>query len=157
MRKNTSAETTTLALVRAAHRERTVTITYRKPGADQEEVRTVEVERVEVTEQGDYLVVGWDRTRQDRRSFRIDRVTHYTVHGFGWSAAHRAFLSAEQVADLLSDLDEPTSSLITASDYAAHGDWLANEADKAERRGDQTKADELWDLADVAWELAGLS
>ena len=151
---NTTAETLVLALVRAADRKHTVVMEYTKPGGETE-LRTVEAEDVRVTEAGDMVVVGWDRRRQDRRTFRTDRIGKYRVIRSKYTAAHRAFLAEEEMAALLSLL-EPTPAPTTSAQYAAHGDWLAGEADKAEARGLADEAERLWELADLAWELAAV-
>ncbi len=151
MRHNTpeTAARTTADLVRAAERGLVVTLTYRKPGAD-EELRTVEVTDVRVSEAGDLLVVGWCRTRGERRTFRVDRVTCYTVHGaLRRTPAHVALLVAEAAewAEL---------AAVPHTGYEAEAAWYADLADRAEARGQERLAAGYWEAAELAWELADL-
>lgn len=64
---------------KAAEREQPVTITYTK--ADGEEtVRTIEPTGLKLTKAGDTLIQAMDRLSGEKRSFRLDRVSAYTVH-----------------------------------------------------------------------------
>lgn len=66
-------------ITKAARREQPVTITYTK--ADGEEtVRTIEPTGLKLTKAGDTLIVAMDRLSGEKRSFRLDRVSAYTVH-----------------------------------------------------------------------------
>lgn len=66
-------------LHKAVRNARPVTITYTK--ADGEEtVRTIEPTALALTKSGAVLVKAADRLSGDRRSFRLDRVSAYTVH-----------------------------------------------------------------------------
>lgn len=68
-----------LRITKAARREQPVTITYTK--ADGEEtVRTIEPTGLKLTKAGDVLILAMDRLSCEKRSFRLDRVSAYTVH-----------------------------------------------------------------------------
>lgn len=43
-------------------------------------VRTVEPHDIRVTNDGETVMVAMCRLRRSRRTFRVDRITHYTVH-----------------------------------------------------------------------------
>lgn len=63
----------------AVRKARPVTVSYVK--ADGEEtVRTIEPTGLSLTKAGDVIVKAADRKSGERRSFRIDRISAYTVH-----------------------------------------------------------------------------
>jgi|SRR5689334_15859236 len=64
---------------KAADREQPVTITYTKADGT-ETVRTIEPLTLKVTKAGDTLIQAMDRLSGEKRSFRLDRVSAYTVH-----------------------------------------------------------------------------
>lgn len=64
---------------KAADREQPVTITYTKADGT-ETVRTIEPIALKVTKAGDTLIQAMDRLSGEKRSFRLDRVSAYTVH-----------------------------------------------------------------------------
>lgn len=66
-------------IARAARREQPVTITYTKADGT-ETVRTIEPTGLKLTQAGDTLVIAMDRLSGEKRSFRLDRVSAYTVH-----------------------------------------------------------------------------
>lgn len=68
-----------LRIEKAADREQPVTITYTRADGT-ETVRTIEPTGLKVTKAGDTLVLAMDRLSGEKRSFRLDRVSAYTVH-----------------------------------------------------------------------------
>lgn len=73
------ADVTATKLHRAVRREHPVTVTYTK--ADSEEtVRTLEPTSLATTKAGDVIVKAVDRKSGKARSFRLDRISAYTVH-----------------------------------------------------------------------------
>lgn len=66
-------------IARAARREQPVTVTYTKADGT-ETVRTIEPTGLKLTQAGDTLVIAMDRLSGEKRSFRLDRVSAYTVH-----------------------------------------------------------------------------
>lgn len=76
---NETQHQTTLRLMAAMDRRQPVTITYIKADGT-ETVRTIEIYNFEVSKAGDILLKVMDRESQDRRTFRLDRITAYTVH-----------------------------------------------------------------------------
>lgn len=63
----------------AVRRQRPVTISY-VTGEGEETVRTIEPRSVQTTKNGDLIVKALDRKSELHRTFRLDRVTAYTVH-----------------------------------------------------------------------------
>jgi predicted DNA-binding transcriptional regulator YafY len=90
--RHTNRETTTQTLTRlikALDAKHPVTITYlkeekdengRKTGRLVETVRTVELYDIVVSTAGDILLKAMDRETGESRSFRLDRLTAYTIH-----------------------------------------------------------------------------
>lgn len=86
----TQTTTRTLAdLLRAADRHQPVTITALKQERDAdnrptgrlvETVRTIEIYDIHTTRVGHILICSVDRATGERRTFRADRITAYTVH-----------------------------------------------------------------------------
>lgn len=64
---------------RAVRREQPVTVTYTKADGT-ETVRTIEPTSLRLTKSGDVLIKAMDRDSGEARSFRLDRVSAYTVH-----------------------------------------------------------------------------
>lgn len=77
MRKNT---TNTLAhLLGAMVSGRAVTIRYiRKDGEVSR--RRIEIHSFSVTQAGNITLWAWDQRDQEMTTFRVDRITHYTLH-----------------------------------------------------------------------------
>ncbi|MFJ2780259.1 WYL domain-containing protein [Kitasatospora sp. NPDC087315] len=75
----TNTAATTTRLIRAMDRQHPVTITYTKENGEQS-VRTIEIYDLVISRAGDVLVKAMDRSTGESRSFRIDRITGYTVH-----------------------------------------------------------------------------
>jgi predicted DNA-binding transcriptional regulator YafY len=87
--KNETESQTLTRLIRAMDHQFAVTVSYlkeekddtgRKTGALVETVRTLEIFDIKVTKAGDTLIVAMDRETRERRSFRADRITAYTLH-----------------------------------------------------------------------------
>lgn len=70
---------TAARLHRAVRSARPVTVTYTKADGT-ETVRTIEPTTLALTKAGDVIVKAADRASGERRSFRLDRVSAYTVH-----------------------------------------------------------------------------
>lgn len=76
---NETTEQTLARPVRALDHQHPVTIIYtRADGA--ETLRTIEIYDITITKAGDVLLKAMDRTSGESRSWRLDRVTAYTVH-----------------------------------------------------------------------------
>ncbi len=87
--KNETESQTLARLIRAMDHQFAVTVSYlkeekddagKKTGALVETVRTLEIFDIKVTKAGDTLIVAMDRESRERRSFRLDRITAYTLH-----------------------------------------------------------------------------
>jgi predicted DNA-binding transcriptional regulator YafY len=77
--KNETTEQTLARLIRAMDHQHPVTITYTKADGT-ETLRTIEVYDVTTSKAGDIVIKAMDRDSQDKRSFRLDRISHYTIH-----------------------------------------------------------------------------
>ncbi|MFD6619961.1 WYL domain-containing protein [Streptomyces albidoflavus] len=80
--KHTANETSTQTLTRlikALDKRHPVTITYTKADGT-ETIRTIEIADILVTAAGDIIVRAADRDTAETRTFRIDRISAYTVH-----------------------------------------------------------------------------
>lgn len=77
--RNETEMDTVLNVHVAITRRQPVTLTYWDDKGD-ETVRTIEPYELKVSAAGDVRVVAMCRLRRELRSFRLDRVTHYTVH-----------------------------------------------------------------------------
>lgn len=151
MIKNRDLAVTLLHMATAQDRSRPVTITYQKEGGSKVETRTVEITDVHTSEGGDYLITGWCRTRGAERTFRVDRVTHYTVHRGGrFCGAHVAFLAQEGEGGY-PPIPPYTPAGATEDTPAMVGDKYALYADYLESRGYQEQADWAWGIADRMW------
>ena len=90
--RHTNRETTTQTLTRlikALDAKHPVTITYVKAD-DTTTVRTIEVYDIVVSAAGDILLKAMDRETRESRSFRLDRLTAYTVHRSAYTVARPA-------------------------------------------------------------------
>lgn len=74
----TEARTTT-RLLKAWDARRPVTITYTKADGSTT-IRTIEIYDVKVTKAGDVILKAMDRDSGESRTFRLDRISHYTIH-----------------------------------------------------------------------------
>ncbi|WP_406324507.1 WYL domain-containing protein [Streptomyces niveus] len=80
--KATAKQTTTRTLAdlyAAADRQHPVTITYTKADGTQT-VRTIETYDVQTTKAGDIVLKAMDRETGESRTWRLDRISAYTVH-----------------------------------------------------------------------------
>lgn len=101
MRKVTA--NTTAHLLAAMDNQRAVTIRYVKSSGEVSR-RAIEILEIKVTSKGDLVVVAMDRRSGERRTFRLDRITHYTLHRAGKTGDYRFQVIAEPVV-LLDDED----------------------------------------------------
>lgn len=97
------ATTKTLAhLMGAMSAGRAVTIRYiRKDGEVSR--RRVEIHSFTVTSAGNITFYAWDHRDQEMTTFRVDRVTHYTLHRTPKLAAYTLPTYATEVAEVLDD------------------------------------------------------
>lgn len=70
---------TLMRLIKAMDRQHPVTIAYRKADGT-ETVRTIEIYEVLTTKAGDVIAKAMDRETGDRRTWRLDRISSYSVH-----------------------------------------------------------------------------
>lgn len=86
MRK--AGEKTLAHLLRAMEARQAVTIRYMKSSGEVSR-RTIEVFGFEVTSAGNITMVAMDRRTDEVRTFRLDRITDYTLHRVGRVADYR--------------------------------------------------------------------
>lgn len=69
-------------LLGAMYAQRAVTIRYAKPvkGGTEISVRRIEIHSIEVSSAGNILIECYDHRSADRHTFRLDRITDYTLH-----------------------------------------------------------------------------
>lgn len=77
--KNETELDTVMNIHKAIARRLPITVTYTDPKG-QETVRTIEPYEIKQAANGDLRVMAMCRLRLDIRAFRLDRITHYTVH-----------------------------------------------------------------------------
>ncbi|NUO42412.1 MAG: WYL domain-containing protein [Streptomyces sp.] len=90
--RHTNRETTTQTLTRlikALDAKHPVTITYVKADGA-ETIRTIEIYDIVVTAAGDIVLKAMDRETGESRTFRLDRLTAYTVHRSAYTVARPA-------------------------------------------------------------------
>lgn len=105
MRKAT-AQTLT-HLLGAMFAQRAVTIRYVKPNGEVSR-RRIEIHKIWVTQKGDIAIRAWDHRDEEMTTFRLDRITHYTLHRSARLASYRLPVVAD-VAELTdADTDELT-------------------------------------------------
>jgi predicted DNA-binding transcriptional regulator YafY len=73
------SDDTAARLHKAVRREQPVTVTYTKADGT-ETVRTIEPTSLATTKAGDVIVKAMDRASDAARTFRLDRISAYTVH-----------------------------------------------------------------------------
>lgn len=87
--KNETQHQTLTRLIKALDANHPVTISYLKEEKDEngkktgrlvETVRTIEVYDLVVTNSGEILIKAMDRETGESRSFRVDRITAYSIH-----------------------------------------------------------------------------
>ena len=86
--RETSTQTLT-RLIKALDAKHPVTITYTKADGS-ETIRTVELYDITVSSAGDILLKAMDRETGESRTFRLDRLTAYTVHRSAYTVARPA-------------------------------------------------------------------
>ena len=87
--KNETTTQTLTRLIKALDAKHPVTITYVKAD-DTTTVRTIEVYDIVVSAAGDILLKAMDRETGESRTFRLDRLTAYTVHRSAYTVARPA-------------------------------------------------------------------
>ena len=99
MRTNTDQAKTLAHLLAAMDAQRAVTLRYVDQSGKVSR-RAVELHAIEVTASGAVVVRGWCRRRAEVRTFRLDRVTAYTLHRVPHLATYRCPVTpvADQVA-----------------------------------------------------------
>lgn len=103
MRKVT-AQTLT-HLLGAMDAQRAVTIRYVKPTGEVSR-RRIEIHSIRVTLKGDVIVWAYDQRDGEMTTFRLDRITHYTLHRTAKLAAYRLPVVADTTEILDADTDE---------------------------------------------------
>ncbi|MER7707209.1 WYL domain-containing protein [Kitasatospora sp. NPDC097605] len=71
--------TTSTRLIKAMDRQHPVTISYVKEDGERT-VRTIEIFDFTISKDGHVLILAMQRSNGERRSFRLDRITAYTIH-----------------------------------------------------------------------------
>lgn len=104
MRKVTA--NTTAHLLQAMASGRAVTIRYVKENGEVSR-RAIEIHSLRVTLKGDLIVRAWDRRDREMTTFRVDRITHYTLH----RAPKLASYQLPVVADVETLVDEDTNEV----------------------------------------------
>jgi len=95
MRKATNTTDTLADVYAAMGKRRPVTITYVKADGS-ETVRTIETYDVMTTKTGNVIIKAMDRETGESRSWRLDRITFYTVHRMTYTV-ERETVPAETV------------------------------------------------------------
>lgn len=115
----TNTATTTTRLIKAMDRQHPVTLTYTEENGDIV-VRTVEIYDFAVSEAGNVLVKLVKRGSGEHRTYRLDRITAYTVH------RTRYLMPREDTVPTRATLNHPgdPNTLLTAD--AAPVDVLAD-------------------------------
>ncbi|MFE1396772.1 WYL domain-containing protein [Nocardiopsis dassonvillei] len=88
MRTNTDTSRTLLHLLRALDAGRAVSLRYVDSDGKVSR-RAVEIHAIEVSASGHFVIRAFDRRRGEARSFRLDRVTAYTLHRVAHLADYR--------------------------------------------------------------------
>lgn len=107
-------------LLEAMDAQRAVTIRYAKPVRGGVEItrRRIEIHSIEVDGKGDTLVHCHDHRSNTRHTFRLDRITHYTLH-------HRANPVAAYTAPVVpnrADLFDNENMLVVCSAWSLASD-----------------------------------
>ena len=104
MRKVTNTSKLLADLLGAMSAGRAVTIRYVKACGEVSR-RGIEILSVALTSKNETTVAVLDRRTGERRTFRLDRITHYTCHRVARHAAYRVAPVVPNVATLLDDED----------------------------------------------------
>lgn len=97
MRKVTNEIALLADLLNAQEAQKAVKIRYVKIKTGEVSRRSIEILNIWVDSKGDFLVVAWDRRDQELTTFRMDHITHYTLHRSPKLATYTA--QVEPVAD----------------------------------------------------------
>jgi len=94
-------ENTLSHLLGAMDDARFVTIRYVKPVKGGVEIsrRRIEIHAIEVSGEGNLLVKCYDHRSRDHHTFRLDRITHYTLHRSHGHTVPTSATPAEIVGD----------------------------------------------------------
>lgn len=93
-------------LIEAMDAQRAVGIRYVKENGELSR-RTIEIHTIEVSSKGDVTIECFDRRSNSRHTFRLDRITHYTLHRAPL-AAYRMPVVEDRTEVLDPDTDEVT-------------------------------------------------
>lgn len=119
MRKVTSQTQLRAHLNGAMNNQRAVTIRYEKPvkGGIEVSRRRIEIHGFKVSKAGDISIECYDHKSNATRTFRLDRITHLTLHRTGKLADYRVPVVADTQA--VED-DNGDVIKVTAWDYEWH-------------------------------------
>lgn len=100
MRKNSA---NTLAhLLGAMAAGRAVTIRYIREDGEVSR-RRIEIHSFRITNAGNITISAWDQRDAEMTTFRVDRITHYTLHRTPKLAAYTFPTYAEEISDLVDE------------------------------------------------------
>lgn len=103
MRKNSA---NTLAhLLGAMAAGRAVTIRYIKENGEVSR-RRIEIHSFQVTKAGNFTIRAWDHRDEEMTTFRVDRITHYTLHRTAKLAAYQLPTYAEDVTEVVDEYSD---------------------------------------------------
>lgn len=94
-------------LIGAMFAQRAVTIRYVKPNGEVSR-RRIEIHKIWVTQKGDIAIRAWDQRDAEMTTFRLDRITHYTLHRSAKLAAYTLPVVADEAELTDADTDEVT-------------------------------------------------
>jgi len=92
-------------LIEAMDAQRAVKIRYVKENGEVSR-RSIEIHYLRVSAAGNVTVECYDRKSGERHSFRVDRITHYTLHRTRGLSAYRVPVTASAEPVLDKDTDE---------------------------------------------------
>lgn len=102
------ATTNTLAhLLGAMSAGRAVTIRYIKENGEISR-RRIEIHSFRVTNAGNITITAWDHRDEEMTTFRVDRITHYTLHRTPKLAAYQHPTYAEQATEVVDEYGDVT-------------------------------------------------
>lgn len=101
------ANTNTLAhLLGAMAAGRAVTIRYTRKDGEVSR-RRIEIHSFQVTSAGNITLRAWDQRDQEMTTFRVDRITHYTLHRTPKLAGYTfPTYRAEEATEVVNEYDE---------------------------------------------------
>lgn len=106
MRQATNPTQTLVNIITAMDAQRAVTIRYVKADGTVSR-RAIEIHLIRVSEAGDIVIECFDRRSGTRHTFRLDRITAYTLHRLPRLAAYRQPVVADAAPVVDRDTDEP--------------------------------------------------